>query len=72
MHYLVHLGGDRFTASACAHIVEDLRTEGVEAALVGRPAPVLQARVYPRGLSKTALAVRRGCRRAGSGHTIGA
>lgn len=28
------------------------------AALVGRPAPVLQARVYPRGLSKTALAVR--------------
>ncbi len=28
------------------------------AALAGRPAPVLKARVYPRGLSKTALATR--------------
>ncbi|MBL8359948.1 MAG: DegT/DnrJ/EryC1/StrS family aminotransferase [Rubrivivax sp.] len=36
MVYLVHLG-HRFTASACAQVVEDLRTEGIESALYCRP-----------------------------------
>lgn len=36
MLYLVHLG-HRFTASACAQIVDDLRTEGIEAALYCQP-----------------------------------
>ena len=36
MLYVVHLG-KRFTASACAEIIEDLATEGIEAALYSRP-----------------------------------
>jgi dTDP-4-amino-4,6-dideoxygalactose transaminase len=36
MLYVVHLG-KRFTASACAQIVEDLRTEAIDSALYCRP-----------------------------------
>jgi dTDP-4-amino-4,6-dideoxygalactose transaminase len=36
MLYLVHLG-KRFTASACAQIIEDLRTECIESALFCQP-----------------------------------
>jgi perosamine synthetase len=36
MLYVVHLG-KRFTASACAQVVDDLRTESIEAALYCRP-----------------------------------
>ncbi|MBI5717777.1 MAG: DegT/DnrJ/EryC1/StrS family aminotransferase [Burkholderiales bacterium] len=36
MLYVIHLG-KRFTASACAQIVDDLRTECIEAALYSRP-----------------------------------
>jgi hypothetical protein len=36
MLYVVHLG-KRFTASACAQIIDDLATEGIEAALYCQP-----------------------------------
>ena len=36
MLYVVHLG-KRFTASACAQIVDDLRTESIESAMYCRP-----------------------------------
>lgn len=36
MLYVVHLG-KRFTASACAEIIEDLATQGIEAAMYSQP-----------------------------------